>query len=51
MLQAIDQDIGQSACPDIVITTDTARSYVRLRGELDPDHRSRPGTAPRPAAP
>src|SRR5437660_8715986 len=35
MLQAIDQNIGQSACPDIVITSDTTRSYVRLRGELD----------------
>jgi anti-sigma B factor antagonist len=35
MLQAIDQNIGQSACPDIVITCDTTRSYVRLRGELD----------------
>jgi anti-sigma B factor antagonist len=35
MLQAIDQDIGQSACPDIVIISDTTRSSVRLRGELD----------------
>lgn len=35
MLQTIDQDTDQSACPDIVITSDTTRSYVRLRGELD----------------
>jgi anti-sigma B factor antagonist len=35
MCQAISQDIGQIACFDAVISTDTAGSRVQLRGELD----------------
>jgi anti-sigma B factor antagonist len=35
MCQAISQDIGQFACFDAVISTDTAGSRVQLRGELD----------------
>ncbi len=35
MCQAIGPDTSQSACFDVVIITDTARSYVQLHGELD----------------
>ena len=35
MGQAISQDIGQFACFDAVISTDTAGSRLQLRGELD----------------
>ena len=35
MGQAISQDIGQFACFDAVVCTDTAGSRVQLRGELD----------------
>lgn len=35
MCQAISQDIGQLACFDAVVCTDTAGSRVQLRGELD----------------
>src|SRR4051794_22016371 len=35
MCQAISQDIGQIACLDAVISTDTTGSRVQLRGELD----------------
>lgn len=41
MYQAIGSDTRESACFDVLITTDTARSYVQLHGELDP------ATAPR----
>ncbi|MDQ4092504.1 MAG: STAS domain-containing protein [Actinomycetota bacterium] len=35
MCQVIGQDVGQLAYFDVVMSTDTARSYVQLRGELD----------------
>jgi anti-sigma B factor antagonist len=35
MCQAIDPDAGPLACLDVTTRTDTARTYVQVRGELD----------------